>query len=95
MYDVCVCVFLLSFVCVVFCNLFLLVHFFCFISNLVFNLSLELLAVFVKMRLKVANKLLGVIENPRLELLRIANLPVLENTLGDVVVSKQSLHVCS
>ena len=47
-------------------------HFF-FISNSVFNLSLELLTVFVKMRLKVASELLGVIEISRLELLEIAN----------------------
>ena len=47
------------------------VHIF-FISNSVFNLSLELLTVFVKMRLKVASKLLGFIENLRLELLRVA-----------------------
>ena len=63
-------------------------HFF-FISNSVFNLSLELLTVFVKMRLKVASKLLGVIENPRLELLRIGKVeehitsrPILGDTLG-------------
>ena len=59
------------------------------ISNSVFNLSLELLTVFVKMRLKVASEQLGVIENPRLELLRIAkveehatNRPILDDTLG-------------
>ena len=42
------------------------------ISNLVFNLSLELLTVFVKMRLKVASELLGFIKISRLELLEIA-----------------------
>ena len=51
-----------------------------FISNSVFNLSLELLTVFVKMRLKVASKLLGFIENLGLKLLRVAK--AFPNILG-------------
>ena len=46
--------------------------FFCYVSNSVFNLSLELLTVFVKLRLKVASELQGVIEISRLELLEIS-----------------------
>ena len=45
-----------------------------FISNSVFNLSLELM-VFAKFRLNFANELLRVIDNPRLKFLSIGKPP--------------------
>ena len=55
--------------------------------------------VFVKMRLKVASELLGVIEITRLELLEIAN-PLKLTRIGrlpggGVVALKQSLYISS